>query len=67
VSIRCVLSGKLDSDELGAIHPSYAVQRLSDLTDELDQIGAGKSVRISLRRGSETRDVTVDIVDIGPT
>jgi 2-alkenal reductase len=43
------------------------VQRLSDLTDELDQIGAGKSVRISLKRGSETRDVTVDVVDIGPT
>jgi S1-C subfamily serine protease len=43
------------------------VQRLSDLTDELEQIGAGKSVRISLKRGSETRDVTVDIVDIGRT
>jgi 2-alkenal reductase len=43
------------------------IQRLSDLTDELDQIGAGKSVRISLKRGSETRDVTVDVVDIGPT
>jgi 2-alkenal reductase len=43
------------------------VQRLSDLTDELDQIGAGKTVRISFKRGSETRDVTVDVVDIGPT
>jgi 2-alkenal reductase len=43
------------------------VHRLSDLTDELEQIGAGKSVRISLKRGSETRDVRVDIVDIGRT
>jgi 2-alkenal reductase len=43
------------------------VQRLSDLTDELDQIGAGKSVRISLKNGSETRDVTVEVVDIGRT
>ena len=40
------------------------VHDLSDLTDEIEQIGAGKSVRISLQRGSETRDVTVDIVDI---
>lgn len=43
------------------------VRRLSDLTDEIEQIGAGKSVRISLTRGSEARDVTVDIVDIGRT
>jgi 2-alkenal reductase len=43
------------------------VQRLSDLTDEFEQIGAGKSIRISLKRGSETRDITVDIVDIGRT
>ena len=43
------------------------VRRLSDLTDEIEQIGAGKSVRISLTRGSEARDVTVDIVDISRT
>ncbi|MCA6108708.1 S1C family serine protease [Bradyrhizobium cenepequi] len=43
------------------------VRRLSDLTDQLEQIGAGKTVRISLKRGSETRDVNVDIVDIGRT
>jgi 2-alkenal reductase len=43
------------------------VHRLSDLTDELERIGAGKSVHISLKRGSETRDVTVDIVDIDRT
>ena len=41
------------------------VHRLSDLTDQLEQVGAGKSVRIGVKRGSETRDVNVDIVDIG--
>lgn len=43
------------------------VQRPSDLTDEFEQLGAGKSIRISLKRGSETRDITVDIVDIDRT
>jgi 2-alkenal reductase len=41
------------------------VHRLSDLTDQIEQIGAGKSIRIGLKRGSQTRDLTVDIVDIG--
>jgi S1-C subfamily serine protease len=41
------------------------VHRLSDLTDQIEQIGAGKSIRISLKRGSQTRDITIDIVDIG--
>src|SRR5262249_4145257 len=30
VSIRCAWSGKLDSDELGAIHRNYAVNRQKD-------------------------------------
>ncbi|MBR1276271.1 S1C family serine protease [Bradyrhizobium sp. AUGA SZCCT0283] len=41
------------------------VHRLSDLTDQIEQIGAGKSIRISLKRGSQTRDINIDIVDIG--
>jgi 2-alkenal reductase len=41
------------------------VHRLSDLTDQIEQAGAGKSIRISLKRGSQTRDINVDIVDIG--
>jgi S1-C subfamily serine protease len=41
------------------------VHRLSDLTDQIEQIGAGKSIRISLKRGSQTRDISIDIVDIG--
>ena len=41
------------------------VHRLSDLTDQLEQVGAGKSVRVGVKRGSEARDVNVDVVDIG--
>ena len=41
------------------------VHRLSDLTDQIEQVGAGKSIRISLKRGAQTRDITVEIVDIG--
>ena len=43
------------------------VRRLSDLTDQIEQIGAGKMVRLSLKRGSTSRDVDVQIVDIGRT
>ena len=41
------------------------VHRLSDLTDQIEQVGAGKSIRIGLKRGSQTRDINIDIVDIG--
>jgi len=41
------------------------VHRLSDLTDQIEQVGAGKSIRISLKRGSQTRDINIDIVVIG--
>ena len=41
------------------------VHRLSDLTDQFEQVGAGKGIRIGLKRGAQTRDITVDIVDIG--
>ena len=41
------------------------VHRLSDLTDQIEQVGAGKSIRIGLKRGSQTRDITIDIVDVG--
>jgi 2-alkenal reductase len=40
------------------------VRRLSDLTDEIEQIGVGKSVRLSVIRGNQTRGVEVDIVDV---
>ena len=41
------------------------VHRLSDLTDQIEQVGAGKSIRIGLKRGSQTRDISIDIVDVG--
>ena len=43
------------------------VRRLSDLTDQIEQIGAGKMVRLSLKPASKSRDVDVQIVDIGRT
>lgn len=41
------------------------VHRLSDLTDQIEQIGTGKSIRIGLKRGSQTREINIDIVDVG--
>jgi len=43
------------------------VRRLSDLTDLLEQVGAGKTVHLSLKRGSEKRDVEVAVADINPS
>ncbi|MCK1733858.1 trypsin-like peptidase domain-containing protein [Bradyrhizobium sp. 138] len=41
------------------------VRRLSDLTDALEQVGAGKTVRLTVKRGgSDSRDVNVGIADI---
>jgi 2-alkenal reductase len=44
-----------------------AVRRLSDLTDEIEQLGAGRSVKLTVKRGSQSRSLDVDIVDIGRT
>lgn len=41
------------------------VHRLSDLTDQIEQVGVGKTVRLNLTRGSEKREVEVAVVDIG--
>ena len=41
------------------------VRRLSDLTDEIEQVGVGRSVRLSLRRGAQSRSVETEIFDIG--
>jgi len=43
------------------------VRRLSDLTDQIEQIGVGKTVRLSLKRDGATRDIDVAVVDIGHT
>lgn len=44
---------------------SKPVRRLSDLTDELEQIGAGRSVKLTVKRGSQSRNLDVEIADIG--
>jgi 2-alkenal reductase len=41
------------------------VRRLSDLTDEIEQIGTSRSIKLVVKRGSQSRDLNVDIVDIG--
>jgi S1-C subfamily serine protease len=34
------------------------------LTDQLEQIGVGKTVELSIRRGGATRSVQVQVTDI---
>jgi S1-C subfamily serine protease len=41
------------------------VRRLSDLTDEIEQTGVGKQVRLSVQRGTQRLSIDADIVDIG--
>lgn len=41
------------------------VRRLSDLTDEIERVGVGQSVRLSVTRGDRSRDVDLPVVDIG--
>jgi S1-C subfamily serine protease len=41
------------------------VRRLSDLTDEMEQVGVGKSIRLSVKRGTQTRTVETELIDIG--
>jgi 2-alkenal reductase len=41
------------------------VHRLSDLTDQLEQIGVGKKVAITLNRGGSKTSADVEITDIG--
>jgi 2-alkenal reductase len=41
------------------------VRRLSDLTDQLEQIGIGKTVELTVQRGRDTVTVAVEVTDIG--
>jgi S1-C subfamily serine protease len=41
------------------------VQRLSDLTNELDEIGVGQDVKLGIIRNNRSETVTVTIVDVG--
>jgi S1-C subfamily serine protease len=42
-----------------------AVRRLSDLTDEIEQIGVGGSVRLSVKRRGVSRMIEAEVTDIG--
>jgi 2-alkenal reductase len=41
------------------------VRRLADLTDEIEQVGVGKTVNLTLNRGGSQTSITVEITDIG--
>jgi 2-alkenal reductase len=41
------------------------VRQLADLTNEIEQIGVGKTISLTLNRGGSKTSVTVQITDIG--
>jgi len=41
------------------------VRRLDDLTDEIEQVGVGKAIALTVSRGGSRTSVTVEIIDIG--
>jgi 2-alkenal reductase len=41
------------------------VHRLVDLTDELERIGVGTTIRLTVKRGSQTRELDIAVVDVG--
>ena len=43
------------------------VRRLADLTDELEQSGIGRKVRLKVKRGGDNTSVDVDVIDVGLT
>jgi S1-C subfamily serine protease len=43
------------------------VRRLSDLTEVLEQVGVGQTVRLTVSRNGQNRTVQTDVVDIGRT
>ena len=42
----------------------HSVQRLADLTDQLDATGIGKSVTLTVKRGDQTLSFTVPVADV---
>jgi S1-C subfamily serine protease len=44
-----------------------AVRRMSDLTDQLEQVGVGKSIKLILLRKGQRVEADVPVNDIGPT
>lgn len=61
--IRGIDSSGSPGDVITAVE-GKPVHRLSDLTDQIEQVGVGKTVRLSVTRDAVPRDVNVAIVDI---
>jgi 2-alkenal reductase len=40
------------------------VRRLSDLTEELEQVGVGKTVQVTVARNGQSRTIQIDVIDI---
>lgn len=43
------------------------VRRMADLTDQLEQVGIGQKIKLTVRQNSQDRTVEADVVDIGPS
>jgi len=57
----------LNADRLGDVIVAangVAVHKLSDLVDELEKVGIGHKVQLTLRRDDQSRTADVDVVDI---
>jgi 2-alkenal reductase len=57
-------SGTLGDVIVGA--NDQTVRRMSDLTDQLEQAGVGKSIKLTLLRDDRKLNVDVPVTDIGP-
>jgi len=58
-------SGALGDIIVGA--NNKPVRRLADLTDQLEELGVGKTVRLTLQRNGRERTVDLDVIDVGRT
>jgi len=60
----------LNADTLGDVIVAAngtPVHKLSDLVDQLEKVGIGQKVQLTLQRGNQTRTADVDVVDISRT
>jgi len=60
----------LNTDTLGDVIVAAngtPVHKLSDLVAQLEKVGIGHKVQLTLRRGNQTRNADVDVVDISRT
>ena len=60
----------LNADTLGDVIVAAngaPVHKLSDLVDQLEKVGIGHKVQLTLQRDNQTRTVDVDVVDISHT